>query len=171
MRKAVLSSVCGVGSLLGLAAQADVVVPIDTRLPEPGIAALEIDADGTIVGVEFTDGSTLSAPVEVTPADLKSIDLLEFYHIPIDLLVLKPLDESADGYLEVRASCHVGSTFYRNCAEVVRLDKLGLPTGGYDGNLETTSIDNVELVDHRALRLIEYRDHGSPEVKRAILRD
>ncbi len=168
MRKAVLMILWAIATTSGPAARADVVVPIDTRLPEPGIAALQIGQYGTIERVEFTDGSVLPDPVEITPADLKSIDVLEFYHIPIDLLVLRDL---SDSNLKVVPKCHVGSTFYKPCPQLVQLDKYGQPTGPYEGNLNSSSIDNVDFVEHRALRLIEYRNHGSSDVRRAILRD
>jgi hypothetical protein len=72
------------------------VFPIQTRLPEPGIRTLYLRPDGGISMVEFRDGRTLEAPtLESNKEKLNNIDLVEYYHLPFDLIVLRASQETA----------------------------------------------------------------------------
>lgn len=157
---------------------ADKVVSVELRLPEPMVTAIHFDAIGRVIRAEFADETTLEYPAEVTGRELEGADILEFYHLPIDSLLLR--DEATGNITVLR---HLGRTWgWRTRMEGVALlnddgeiEEVRPTTGEVlkepNVDLAEDDLEDVTVLDHFALRLIRYREPDADEPKIAFFRD
>jgi hypothetical protein len=170
MMKIATCLIASLGAVTGVGQSLAETALIETVVPEPGVAVLYVDPDGTAVRAVLADGT----PVQrVNLADLAKIDLIESYMLPVDFKTWRKLSTGEMFYcphwfLTWCWGVEVPEAFEKEFE--LRFDERGLlkqvvnPDGSvYPNrffNLAAMPVPNIELLSTHTYRLIAYRKDG-----------